>query len=251
MEVEASIFRKANKKSSWLRLSCMILLVGQLQPECLAQEQAKPNIVFILTDDLGYSDLGCYGNLYNQTPHIDGLAAGGMKFSQAYVASPICSPSRAAIMTGKHPARLHLTNFLVGKRTDPDSPLLPANWAPEGLMGSETTLAEVVKREGCATGMVGKWHLGGKEDQKPTSQGYEYDRVIGKNGLDYYNYSITSNNETVFEDDGTAYLTDKLTDYAVEFIDQNKDKPFFLYMAYSAPHVLIVPRGDKLRKYMM
>lgn len=211
---------------------------------------ARPNIVFILADDLGYTDLGCYGNPYNNTPRIDGLARQGMRFSQAYVASPICSPSRAAILTGKHPARLHLTNYLVGERTDPASPVLPAAWAKDGLPASEVTLAELMQQHGYATGMVGKWHLGGKKDQMPLRQGFGYERVIAKNGLDYYNYSITSNQETVFEDEGKNYLTDKLTDYGLDFIDQNKDKPFFLYMAYSAPHVLIVPRGDKLRKYL-
>ncbi len=231
-------------------MTCVFLLTSQMQQISHAQQNAKPNIVFILTDDLGYTDLGCYGNPYNQTPHIDALAEQGMRFNQAYVASPICSPSRAAIMTGKHPARLHLTNFLVGERTDPASPLLPAQWATGGLPSSEVTLAELMKQEGYATGMVGKWHLGGKQDQVPASQGFDYDRVIAKNGLDYYNYSITSKNKTVFEDEGMVYLTDKLTEYAVDFIDQNKDKPFFLYMAYSAPHVLIVPRGDKLKKYL-
>lgn len=227
---------------SWLRFACFVLLFTSLQQESIAQQQ-KPNVIFILTDDMGYTDLGCYGNPYNQTPYIDELASQGMRFSQAYVASPICSPSRAAIMTGKHPARLHLTNFLVGNRTDSESPLLPAERATEGLSGSEITLAELMKKEGYTNGMVGKWHLGSGKDQIPTSQGFDYDRVIGKNGLDYYNYSITSSNQTVFEDDGTEYLTDKLTDYAVDFIDQNKDKPFFLYLAYSAPHVFIVPRG--------
>lgn len=230
-------------------LMCLVLFFASLRPARAQQE--KPNIIFILTDDMGYTDLGCYGNPYNQTPNIDQLAAQGMRFSQAYVASPICSPSRAAIMTGKHPARLHITNFLVGKRTDPASPLLPAEWATEGLPGAEVTLAELLKNDGYTNGMVGKWHLGSQKDQTPTSQGFDYDRVIAKNGLDYYNYSITGNNQTVFEDDGTEYLTDKLTDYAVDFISKNKDQPFFLYLAYSAPHVFIVPRGDKLRKYML
>ncbi len=86
----------------------------------------KPNIIFILADDLGYMDLGCYGNPYNETPHLNKLAIGGVRFTQAYAASTVCSPSRAAIMTGLHPARLKLTNFLIGNRTEADSPLLPA-----------------------------------------------------------------------------------------------------------------------------
>ncbi len=212
-------------------------------------ENKKPNIIFILADDLGYFDLGCYGNPYYQTPHIDRMAKDGMKFNQAYVASPVCSPSRAAILTAKHPARLHLTNFIRGDRVDSTSRVLPAMWKPY-LGGSEITLAEHLKTEGYTTGVVGKWHLGNADSSKAASQGFDYDRIIGKNGLDYYNYGITSNNKIVFEDDGTEYLTDKLTDYGVDFIKSNKEKPFFLYLSYSAPHVLIVPRADKLRKFL-
>ena len=154
-------------------------------------------------------------------------------------------------MTGKHPARMHLTNFLVGERTDSASRLLPADWR-RYLPASEVTLAELLKQQGYTTGMVGKWHLGQADSLTPTAQGFDYERQIGKNGLDYYNYSITSNNRTVFEDAGKQYLTDKLTDYALEFLNQNRtgQKPFFLYLAYSAPHVLLVPRADKLSKFL-
>jgi arylsulfatase A len=210
----------------------------------------RPNIVFILADDLGYSDLGAYGNPFNETPRIDSLARMGMRFTQAYVASPVCSPSRAAIMTGRHPARLHLTNFLVGLRTDTTSNLDPAPFQ-HYLAPGETTLAEMLRDQGYNTGIVGKWHLGGADSVSAHTQGFDNDRIIAKNGLDYYNYSISSRGETVFEDDGTHYITDKLTDYAVEFIEQQSaDTPFFLYVPYSAPHVLIVPRGDKLRPYL-
>lgn len=98
-------------------------------------------------------------------------------------------------------------------------------------------------------GLVGKWHLGTSDSLLPTAQGFDFERMIAKNGLDYYNYTITSKNKTVFEDKGEDYLTDKLTDYGIEFIQQNKDQPFFLFLTYSAPHVVLVPRADKLRKY--
>jgi arylsulfatase A-like enzyme len=152
-------------------------------------------------------------------------------------------------MTGKYPARLQLTNYIKGERTDPQSPVLPANWKPY-LEGSEITLPELLKTKGYTTGMVGKWHLGNDKGQSPWEQGFDYSRMIGKNGLDYYNYSIYQDSyQNEFVDKGTEYLTDKLTDYGVEFIRQNTKKPFFLYLTYSAPHVFIVPRGDKLRKY--
>jgi len=227
----------------WLLVVCFVL-------EVQAQNKPKPNIIFIMADDLGYMDLGCYGNPYNETPHIDSLAKGGIRFTQAYAASPVCSPSRAAILTGKHPARLQLTNFLVGERTDSLSPVLPAQWQ-KFLPSSEITLAERLKSLGYQTGMVGKWHLGGGDSLAPWGQGFDFTRMIGRNGLDYYNYSIYEDSyQSEFKDDGSKYLTDKLTDYSIDFIQkQKKDMPFFLFLSYSAPHVLLVPRADKLRKY--
>lgn len=209
----------------------------------------EPNIVFILADDLGWKDLGCYGNKYAETPNIDSLAKNGIRFTQAYAACPVSSPTRASVMTGKYPARLHLTNFIAGNRTDPESPVLPAKWKPY-LEAREITMAELLKNEGYSTGMAGKWHLGSHDSIAPWNQGFDYSRMIGKNGLDYYNYSIYEDSyNKEFTDKGTEYLTDKLTDYGVEFITLNRGKPFFLYLAYSAPHVVIVPRPDKLMKY--
>ncbi|TAE24259.1 MAG: DUF4976 domain-containing protein [Cytophagales bacterium] len=219
-------------------------------------QQRQPNIVFILADDLAQADLGCYGNPYNNTPNLDRLAKSGIRFTQAYASSPVCSPSRSGIMTGKYPARTKLTNFLGGERTDSTSPVNPANWT-RFLPAREQTIAERLKPLGYQTGMVGKWHLGGGgpshgDSLAPWGQGFDYTRVIGKNGLDYYNYSIYEDSyKKEFFDKGTTYLTDKLTDYAVDFL-QKRDptKPFFLYLCYSAPHVFIVPRGDKVGKYL-
>jgi arylsulfatase A-like enzyme len=219
-----------------------------------AQEKplpGKPNIVFILADDLGWKDLACYGNPFNETPNLDKLAKGGIRYTQAYAACPVCSPTRASIMTGKYPARLQLTNFLGGYRTDPQSPILPASFKPY-METRETTLPELLKQKGYTTGMVGKWHLGDQDSVAPWNQGFDYSRMIGKNGLDYYNYSIFIDSyQKEFTDHGTEYMTDKLTEYGVDFIKQNAKKPFFLYLAYSAPHVFIVPRADKLSKYFL
>jgi len=229
-------------KSSKALLS--LLLAGST-----AFAQQKPNIVFILTDDMGWKDLGCYGNKYTETPNIDSLARSGILFTQSYAACPVSSPTRASIMTGKYPARLQLTNFIAGNRTDPASPVLPAPWKPY-LEAREITIAELLRGAGYATAMVGKWHLGGHDSIAPWNQGFIYTRMIGKNGLDYYNYSIYEDSyRKEFTDSGTDYLTDKLTDYSIEFLAQNKERPFFLYLAYSAPHVVIVPRPDKLMKY--
>jgi len=224
--------------------SCL-LLCGSL----LAKSQERPNIIFILTDDMGWKDVGCYGNKHTETPNIDSLARSGILFTQSYAACPVSSPTRASIMTGKYPARLRLTNFIAGNRTDPASPVLPAPWKPY-LEAREVTIAELLRDAGYATAMVGKWHLGSHDSIAPWNQGFNYARMIGKNGLDYYNYSIFEDSyQKEFTDNGTYYLTDKLTDYSIEFLTQNKDKLFFLYLAYSAPHVVIVPRPDKLMKY--
>ena len=212
-------------------------------------QESRPNIIFILADDLGWKDLGCYGNKNYETPVLDALAGTGIRFTQAYAACPVSSPTRASILTGKYPARLKLTNFIAGNRTDEASPVLPAEWKPF-LESKEITIAEILKKKGYATGMIGKWHLGGQDSIAPWNQGFDYSRMIGKNGLDYYNYSIFLDSyKNEFTDHGTEYLTDKLTEYGVEFVEKNKKKPFFLYLAYSAPHVGIVPRSDKLMKY--
>ncbi|MCA1760060.1 MAG: sulfatase [Bacteroidales bacterium] len=211
--------------------------------------QQKPNIIFILADDLGYKDLGCYDNPFIETPVLDQMAKDGMLFTEAY-AHPACSPSRAALMTGKHPARLGITTAVGLNRRDPNSPVVPPT-VMEELPSSEITMAEILKRNGYSTGMVGKWHLGGNDATLPHGQGFDFDRVIGKNGLDYYNYGISSKGKTIFEDDGSVYLTDKLTDYAVEFIQsQQNEKPFFLFLSYSAPHLYIIPKAELVGKYM-
>ncbi len=238
------------KKSGFI--GCALLLVSGINLQ--AQEsvvQKNPNIVFILADDLGWRDLACYGNPFNETPNLDKLAQSGIRFTQAYAACPVCSPTRASIMTGKFPARLQLTNFIGGVRTDPKSPILPAKWK-QFLEAREITVPELLKQKGYTTGMVGKWHLGNQDSIAPWHQGFDYSRMIGKNGLDYYNYSIFIDSyQKEFTDHGTHYLTDKLTEYGVDFIKQNAKRPFFLYMAYSAPHVVLVPRSDKLKKYFV
>src|SRR3954451_1611056 len=121
-----------------------------------------PNVVLIVADDLGGVDLGCYGSRFHRTPKLDALASAGRRFTRAYAACPVCSPTRAAIMTGKYPARLHLTDWLPGRPDRPDQKLLRPEFRQQ-LPLEETTLAEVFKAAGYATGHIGKWHLGGGE----------------------------------------------------------------------------------------
>jgi arylsulfatase A-like enzyme len=181
----------------------------------------KPNIVFILADDLGVNDLHCYGRADHNTPHLDKLAAQGARFAAAYAACPVCSPTRAAIMTGKSPARLHLTTFLPGRQDCPSQKLLHPK-IDQQLPLAEKTLAEYLKEAGYATGCFGKWHLGGK-GFLPTDQGFD-------------SYYPGKANTVPSESDGGKGEYD-LTARATEFIAKHKDRPFFLYLAHNTPHI--------------
>ena len=182
---------------------------------------ARPNIIFILADDLGINDLACYGRTDHRTPHLDQLAAEGMRFTSAYCAQPICSASRAAIMSGKHPARLHLTTFLPGRPDCPSQRLLHPEICQQ-LPLEEVTLAEHLHQAGYATACIGKWHLGGA-GFGPLEQGFDL-YVPGK--------GVTTPSET--EGGKGEY---ELTRKADEFITAHRDGPFFLYLAHDTPHI--------------
>jgi arylsulfatase A len=187
---------------------------------------SRPNIIFILADDLGINDLACYGRKEHHTPHLDRLASQGTRFAAAYVAQPICSPSRAAILTGRAPARLHLTTFLPGRPDCPSQKLLHPK-IQQQLPLVETTLAEALRREGYATACVGKWHLGGK-GFLPTEQGF-----------DWYHAGQAVTKPTETEGGKGEY---DLTRAAMEFMETNRARPFFLYLAHNSPHI---PYGAK------
>ena len=208
---------------SSLRLACVVALLAMLvgvAPITRAQRQ-PPNIVFILADDLGANDLGVYGRRDHRTPNLDRLAAEGLRFTTAYVASPICSPSRAALMTGRAPARLHITTFLPGRADAPSQKLLHPN-IRQALPLEETTIAEQLRQAGYATAMIGKWHLGGA-GFTPKEQGFD---------LSYPGQATTPPSET--EGGKGEY---ELTREAIRFIDANRERPFFLYLAHNNPHI--------------
>ncbi len=250
------MFVDSKHPGSNLRLVCAIALglAALFPPEASAADrlQRPPNIVFILIDDLGWADVGCFGSTFYETPNVDRLARQGMRFTNGYAASPLCSPTRASIMTGKHPARLKLTNYLKGLRVDPRSPLLPAEYADQ-LALQELTVAEVLKQAGYVTCHVGKWHLGG-EGFGPLQQGFDIN--IGGTGAgspkSYFwpQWEGRPPVEGAFEGE---YLTDRLSQEACRFIrqhvGQHADRPFFLYLAHYTVHIPIQPRPDKLEKY--
>ena len=204
----------------------------------------QPNVVFFLVDDLGWSDVGCYGSRFYETPNIDRLAAEGVRFTDAYAACHVCSPTRASILTGKYPATLHLTDWLNGRGNTPFQVLLNPEKALS-LDHEEITIAEVLKASGYATALFGKWHLG--QDTNPTEHGFDL----------HVPHSVNSNlGRRGFYDpqkipglDGGDYVTDRLAELAAQFIDQNKDKPFLLYMAHFSVHDPIHGRPDLVEKY--
>jgi len=190
----------------------------------------KPNIIFILGDDLGWAELGCYGNTFNETPNIDRLASQGMRFTDAYAAAPVCSPYRAALMTGQYPARVGITDYL--RPNDANH-----------LSTDQTTLAEALKASGYATGIVGKWHLTGyanhgAEEFPPAVHGFDETIVSENRGIagGSYFHPYHFNREIEKRLPGREFLVDRCNLEAVEFIERHKDEPFFLYLSHYAIH---------------
>lgn len=217
----------------------------------LVGEDRPPNIIFILADDLGYSELACYGNKFNETPNLDRMAIEGIRFTQAYAAAPVCSPYRAAFLTGLHPARTGILDYL-----RPNS----AN----ALSTDYGSLANVLRQHGYRTGMIGKWHLtgyahhGAEYEIRPTDHGFDFNvgseiKSVG-NGANDWPY--------VFRDQkvrwidlahnrlgAKEYLTDRLNLEAVDFIERNRDQPFFLFLSHYAPHTILNGKRDLVDKY--
>jgi len=203
-------------------------------------DKEKPNILFILADDFGWSQLGCYGSDFYETPHIDRLARQGMKFTDAYAACPVCSPTRASIMTGRYPARLHLTDFIAGgsfpyeKHTQPD-------WQ-KYLPLEEVTIAEVFKSAGHATASFGKWHLSITK-KPPGSLPYNPD----KQGFDesFVTYKPSSKDDP----ESDAHNVEAITQKSLDFLERHKDNPFFLYVTHNTIHAPVLGKKRLVDKY--
>jgi arylsulfatase A len=225
---------------SWL-VACWVVV--SLGAQCAAAERL--NVVMLLADDLGWTGLNCFGSDLYQTPHLDQLARTGMKFTDAYAACTVCSPTRASVMTGMYPARLHLTDFIAGQNR-PFARLQIPDWTKQ-LEHKHVTIAEALSAAGYATAQVGKWHLAPKSNAAQyDAQHHGFDvQVLKPPGTRGYFLPQRGNQETT----SRTYLTDYLTDRAVEFIDHTKDKPFFLYFAYHTPHTPIQGRADLVEKF--
>jgi arylsulfatase A len=232
-------------------LRAVLLALAAAPAWAEAADLQKPNFVFILIDDMGWKDLGCYGSTFYETPHCDKLAAQGMKFTNAYAAGPVGAPTRASIMTGKYPARLHLTDWLPGRPDRPDQKLLRPKLR-QFLPLDEVTIARALKPLGYTSASIGKWHLGGPA-YYPEKHGFDLN-IGGTERGSPPSYFFPYQNKTVGipgleEGKEGEYLTDRLTTEAEKFIDKNKDRPFFLYFPHYAVHIPLQAKKDVIARY--
>jgi arylsulfatase A len=205
-----------------------------------------PNFVFILIDDMGWRDLGCYGSTFYETPNVDKLAAQGMRFTNAYAAAPVCSPTRASILTGKYPARLHLTDFLSGRSDRPSQMLLRPKYR-QYLPLEEVTIARALKPLGYVSASIGKWHLG-TEPYYPEKHGFDVN-IGGTDTGSPPGGHFRFRTPTLVSRNDQEYLTDRLTEEAEKFIEESKDKPFFLYLSHYAVHIPLQAKESLVAKY--
>jgi arylsulfatase A-like enzyme len=203
----------------------------------------KPNIIFILADDLGWAELGCYGNTFNETPNLDKLAGRGTRFTDAYASAPVCSPYRAALMTGQYPARVGITDYL--RPNDANH-----------LSTDHITIAEMLNRTGYTTGIIGKWHLTGyanhgAKEFPPSQHGFD-EVVVSENrgiGGGSYFHPYHFNEQIEKRLPGKEYLVDRCNLEAIEFIDRHKEGPFFLYLSHYAVHTRLQGKPELVAKY--
>lgn len=217
-----------------------------------AEASVPPNVILIVADDLGWRDLGCMGSEFYESPRIDGLAKSGMTFTNAYATCPVCSPSRASLMTGKYPARLGLTAHIGAPQPHQwkrDTPLKPASYAGN-LPLSEVTLAERFHDAGYATFHAGKWHLGGQRHW-PDYQGFDQNVGGWSQGGPFggKQYFSPYGNPRIADGPEGEHLPDRLASETNRFIESHKHKPFFIHLSFYSVHVPLVAREDLLKKY--
>lgn len=214
------------------------VLLGPGQAGARSRAVGKPNIILIMADDLGYGDIGCYGSTKIKTPNIDALAKGGMKFTDYHSNCPVCSPTRAALLTGRYQQRSGIEGVVYAHG--------PARQT--GLALEQITFAEVLKKRGYATALFGKWHLGYNVEFNPAMQGFDEFRGYVSGNVDFHSHidgagfdDWWKNLEKVPEE---GYTTDLITKHGVDFIERHKDEPFCLYLPHEAPHSPYQGRND-------
>jgi arylsulfatase A-like enzyme len=242
--MKPSFFHSPFLKSGLLLAACLLVASAGIHA---APAEKKPNIIFILADDLGSADLGCYGSSFYETPNLDRLAKEGMYFTDAYAASPVCSPTRASILTGKYPARLGITDWLPGRKDQPSQKLKRPE-LKSFLPLEETTLAEALRDGGYKTSFFGKWHLGDSPAHWPEHQGFDFNLGGCEKGTPPSYFTPYKLPNLPDGPDG-EYLTDRLTSEAIHFIEQNREKPFLVYLSHYAVHNPLQAKPALLEKY--
>jgi len=233
-------------KSSWRGLITFAWAFTAWMASLVTAADRPPNVVLFLADDLGWRDLECYGSTFYETPNIDRFASQSMRFTQAYAACHVCSPTRASIMTGKYPARLHLTDWLTGRKDFAFQKLKNVE-IHQHLPLREITIAEALRAHGYRTAHIGKWHLG-EDPYGPLQQGFEIQIPRWNKGWPKAGYHAPFEFDGLDDQPGD-YLTDRLTDEAEKFIEAHRDEPFFLYLSHFAVHDPIQGRADLVAKY--
>jgi arylsulfatase A-like enzyme len=225
-----------------------VALLGTGLTQCKTHEEKPMNVVFFLVDDLGWSDIGCYGSSFYETPNIDRFAKEGVRFTDAYAACHVSSPSRASLLTGKYPASINLTDWLPGRRDFPFQKLLNVP-VEQHLPYDGMTIPKALQENGYHTAIFGKWHLG--EDSASTArQGFDSHVPSGWNkGWPNKGYLVPYGLDGLPDGSAGEYLTDRLTTEALKYIEDNKDHPFFLYLSHFAVHDPIEGRPDLVKKY--
>ncbi|MFW6370811.1 MAG: sulfatase-like hydrolase/transferase [Bacteroidota bacterium] len=222
-----------------LSILCLISISAGLV-SCTDESPTKPNIILIMADDLGYGDISCYGNKIINTPVLDQMAAEGMKFTNYYSNGAVCTPTRAALLTGNYQQRAGLEGVIYAAMDKRDE---------GGLSEEEITMGEIFQKNGYKTGIFGKWHLGYDVKYNPTYHGFDefygyvsgnVDYISHRDGIGLYDW--WHNTDTIIEE---GYVTDLITDHALDFMESNKDNPFLLYLPHEAPHFPFQGRNDK------
>ncbi len=256
--------RDLMRHSFYLVASVILVTCGVTQGEVLSRNRTQElqvgsthtNVVFFLVDDLGWRDIGAFGSTFYETLHVDRLAQEGMRFTEAYAACPVCSPTRASIMSGKYPARLNTTDFFGGPQPERvlsnkkwKRPLVPAAYVPH-LPLEEVSLAEAFKQQGYATFFAGKWHLGGP-GYFPEDQGFDVNRGGLQRGGPYGGdrYFSPYGNANLSDGPKGEHLPDRLATETCKFIEANQKKPFFAYLSFYSVHTPLMAREDLKAKY--
>ena len=255
---------RRRQTESRFRLLVVVLVgaIGLWYVSSKLKSPKPPNIVFILADDLGYKDLGAYGSSFYETPNLDRLAAGGLRFTNAYATCPVCSPSRASLMTGKYPARVGITDWIPGRQDwfgpAPTDKLMSLPFTLNLSPHNETTVATLLRKAGYSTYFVGKWHLGEDETTWPEYHGFDVNIAGWKAGHPWDGYFSPYHNPRLSDGPSGEYLTDRLTSEAIDLLKSHfsglaswftEPKPVFLWLAYYQVHIPLEAKEVDILKF--